>query len=277
MKAGIVAKGHAEDLDRYLEIALRVLNSREVEVLPEKDLEGRLPGIRAQYHRRELPFHVDFLIVLGGDGTLLSVADASARAGIPILGVNLGFLGFLTEIKKEEIEQVLLDYLEDRAFVEQREMLEVSFRGEAHLVLNDAVINKSALARMISVRVCVDGQEISTIRADGIIVSTPTGSTGYNLSAGGPIINPMVSAIIITPICPHALAQRPIVIPASSEVKLNLVSGEEVYLTLDGQRGEGMEEGERVVIRRAEEKLLLVRPEGRSYYQMLREKLGWGS
>ncbi len=277
MKAGIVAKGHAEDLDRYLEIALRVLKSREVEVLPEKDLEGRLPGIRAQYHRRELPFHVDFLIVLGGDGTLLSVADASARAGIPILGVNLGFLGFLTEIKKEEIEQVLLDYLEDRAFVEQREMLEVSFRGEAHLVLNDAVINKSALARMISVRVCVDGQEISTIRADGIIVSTPTGSTGYNLSAGGPIINPMVSAIIITPICPHALAQRPIVIPASSEVKLNLVSGEEVYLTLDGQRGEGMEEGERVVIRRAEEKLLLVRPEGRSYYQMLREKLGWGS
>ncbi len=277
MKAGIVAKGHAEDLDRYLEIALRVLNSREVEVLPEKDLEGRLPGIRAQYHRRELPFHVDFLIVLGGDGTLLSVADASARAGIPILGVNLGFLGFLTEIKKEEIEQVLLDYLEDRAFVEQREMLEVSFRGEAHLVLNDAVINKSALARMISVRVCVDGQEISTIRADGIIVSTPTGSTGYNLSAGGPIINPRVSAIIITPICPHALAQRPIVIPASSEVKLNLVSGEEVYLTLDGQRGEGMEEGERVVIRRAEEKLLLVRPEGRSYYQMLREKLGWGS
>ena len=277
MKAGIVAKGHAEDLDRYLEIALGILNSRGVEVLPEKDLEGRLPGTRAQYHRRELPFHVDFLIVLGGDGTLLSVADASARAGIPILGVNLGFLGFLTEIKKEEIEQVLLDYLEDRAFVEQREMLEVSFRGEAHLVLNDAVINKSALARMISVKVCVDGQEISTIRADGIIVSTPTGSTGYNLSAGGPIINPMVSAIIITPICPHALTQRPIVIPASSEVKLNLVSGEEVYLTLDGQRGEGMEEGERVVIRRAEEKLLLVRPEGRSYYQMLREKLGWGS
>ncbi len=277
MKAGIVAKGHAEDLDRYLEIALRVLTSRGVEVFPEKDLEGRLPGIRAQYHRRELPFHVDFLIVLGGDGTLLSVADSSARAGVPILGINLGFLGFLTEIKKEEMEQVLLDYLEGKAFVEQREMLEVSFRGQAHLVLNDAVINKSALARMISVRVCVDGQEISTIRADGIIVSTPTGSTGYNLSAGGPIINPMVSAIIITPICPHALAQRPIVIPASSEVKVNLVSGEEVYLTLDGQRGEGMEEGDRVIIRRAEERLLLVRPEGRSYYQMLREKLGWGS
>ncbi len=277
MKAGIVAKGHAEDLEFYLEKAFHVLSSHGVEVLIEEDLHGRVREAAGEHPRRALPFHVDFLIVLGGDGTLLSVADASARAGIPILGVNLGFLGFLTEIKKEEMEQVLEDFLKGKAFLEKREMLEVEFRGKKHLVLNDAVINKSALARMISVRVCVEGQEISTIRADGIIVSTPTGSTGYNLSAGGPIINPMVSAIIITPICPHALTQRPIVIPSSSRVSLNLVSGEEVYLTLDGQRGEGIKEGERVVARRASEKLLLVRPEGRTYYQMLREKLGWGS
>jgi len=277
VKAGIVAKGHAEDLDFYLRRAVSFLQGKGVEVLLERDLRGRMGAFEGKYPRRELPFHVDFLVVLGGDGTLLSVAEASARAGIPLLGVNLGFLGFLTEIKKDELEEALEEFLEGRAMVEQRQMLEVEFKGASHLVLNDAVINKSALARMISVRVCVDGTEISKIRADGIIVSTPTGSTGYNLSAGGPIINPQVSAIILTPICPHALTQRPIVIPSSSRVRLSLVSGEEVYLTLDGQRGGAMDEGDRVSIGEAREKLLLVRPSGRSYYQMLREKLGWGS
>ncbi len=277
MRAGIVAKGHAGDLEAYLRRAVSFLKKKGVEVVLEEDLKGRVEGAQEGYPRRQLPFHVDFLLVLGGDGTLLSVADASARAGIPLLGVNLGFLGFLTEIKKEELEEALGEFLEGKAMVERRQMLEVEFKGRTHLVLNDAVINKSALARMITVRVCVEGTEISKIRADGIIVSTPTGSTGYNLSAGGPIINPQVSAIIITPICPHALTQRPIVIPSSSGVSLSLVSGEEVYLTLDGQRGEAMVEGQRVSVREARERLLLVRPAGRSYYQMLKEKLGWGS
>ncbi len=277
MRAGIVAKGHAEDLELYLHRAVSFLKKEGVEVILEEALRGRVEGVKEGYPRRELPFHVDFLLVLGGDGTLLSVADASARAGVPLLGVNLGFLGFLTEIKKEELEEALGEFLEGKAMVERRQMLEVEFRGKVHLVLNDAVINKSALARMITVRLCVNGTEISKIRADGIIVSTPTGSTGYNLSAGGPIINPQVSAIILTPICPHALTQRPIVIPSSSQVRLNLISGEEVYLTLDGQRGEAMSEGDRVSVREAKERLLLVRPAGRTYYQMLREKLGWGS
>lgn len=277
MKAGIVAKQHARGIKDYLGRIGKFLKGRGIKIAVEEGINEIIHLSDEVYKRRELPLRVDFLVVLGGDGTLLSVADVAASSGIPLLGVNLGFLGFLTEVKKEEMEHALEEFIQGNAVVDERELLEVEFRSSKSLVLNDAVINKSALARIITIRVCIDGQEISRLRADGIIVSTPTGSTGYSLAAGGPIIDPEVSAIILTPICPHALTQRPIVVPSGSKVSLKLVSGEEVYLTLDGQRGEEIKEGEVVRIRKAEVKLQLVRPSGRTYYQMLREKLGWGS
>lgn len=277
MKAGIVAKQHARGIENYLGRVGKFLREKGIKIAVEEGINEIVHLSEEVYRRRELPLRVDFLVVLGGDGTLLSVADVAASSGIPLLGVNLGFLGFLTEVKKEEMEQALEEFIQGKAFIDERELLEVEFRSRKSLVLNDAVINKSALARIITIRVCIDGQEISKLRGDGIIVSTPTGSTGYSLAAGGPIINPEVSAIILTPICPHALTQRPIVVPSGSNVSLRLESGEEVYLTLDGQRGEEIKEGEAVRIRKAEAKLQLVRPSGRTYYQMLREKLGWGS
>ena len=277
MKAGVVAKQHARGIKEYLGRLGEFLAAKGVELAVEEGINNIVHLSSEVYKRRELPHRVDFLVVLGGDGTLLSVADVAAEAGIPLVGVNLGFLGFLTEVKKEEMEEALEEFLQGKASIDERELLEVEFRSRKSFVLNDAVINKSALARIITIRVCIDGQEISRLRADGIIVSTPTGSTGYSLAAGGPIIDPEVSAIILTPICPHALTQRPIVVPSGSNVSLRLESGEEVYLTLDGQRGEEIKEGEVVIISKAEIKLQLVRPSGRTYYQMLREKLSWGS
>ncbi|MCD6454065.1 MAG: NAD(+)/NADH kinase [Candidatus Aminicenantes bacterium] len=277
MKAGIVAKQHAEGIEVYIKRTVEALKVNGVEIAVEEGINDIVKVSDEVFRRRELPFKVNFLIVLGGDGTLLSVADVAAEAGIPLIGVNLGFLGFLTEVKKDELEEALEEFLEGKSISDERELLEVRFRSKKSLVLNDAVINKSALARIITLRICIDGHEISRLRADGIIVSTPTGSTGYSLAAGGPVVNPSVSAILLTPICPHALTQRPIVVPSESKVSLKLLSGEEVYLTLDGQRGEEMMEREHVEIRKADVRLKLVRPSGRSYYQMLKEKLNWGS
>ncbi len=277
MKAGIVAKLHAMGIENYLERLGKFLKARGIEIAVEDGINQISDLSGETYTRGEIPFRVDFLVVLGGDGTLLSVANLAAKAGIPLIGVNLGFLGFLTETKKEEMEEALKEFLSGKASVDERELLEISFRSKKSFALNDAVINKSALARIITIRVGINGEEISRLRADGIIVSTPTGSTGYSLSAAGPIVNPSVSAILITPICPHALTQRPIIIPSSLKVSLKLISGEEVYLTLDGQRGEKVREGEIVEIKRATQKLKLIRPSGRTYYKMLREKLGWGN
>jgi len=277
LKAGIVAKLHAKGIESHLERLGKFLKGRGIEIAVEEGINQIFDLSGEVYTRGEIPSRVDFLVVLGGDGTLLSVANLAAKAEIPLIGVNLGFLGFLTETKKEEMEEALEEFLSGKASVDERELLEIKFRSKRIFALNDAVINKSALARIITIRVGIDGQEISRLRADGIIVSTPTGSTGYSLSAGGPIVNPSVSAILITPICPHALTQRPIIIPSSLKVSLKLISGEEVYLTLDGQRGEEMREGEIIEVKRATQKLKLIRPSGRTYYKMLREKLGWGN
>ncbi len=223
----------------------------------------------------------DLVVVLGGDGTLLSVARTVA-SGIPILGVNLGTLGFLTEVGRTELYPSLVEILAGRFAIEQRTLLRVELErsgGEqlTYRILNDAVIAKSALSRIIQLTLRVDGRLVTSNRSDGLIISTPTGSTAYNLSAGGPIVNPLLPVVVLTPICPHTFSLRPIVVPDASIVEVILESEkEEVYLTLDGQEGSLIAAGDRVRVTRSDEQAHLVKVSGRTFYHSLRGKLHWG-
>ncbi len=223
----------------------------------------------------------DLLITFGGDGTLLSVARYAPK-GVPVIGVNMGTLGFLTEVRVEEFPEVLEAVLSGKYEAEDRVTLDVVVEGQqrerrSYRVLNDATINKSALARTIEMRVTVSGLFVSTFRADGLIVSTPTGSTAYNLSAGGPIIYPTMGAVVITPICPHMLSNRPIVLPDTSEVEIGIVTkNQEIFLTLDGQEGLPVGERDRVSVRKSDQPVLLVQSPNKNYFDVLRNKLKWG-
>jgi NAD+ kinase len=223
----------------------------------------------------------DLVIVLGGDGTLLSVAR-NVQPEVPVLGVNLGNLGFLTEIRRNELYPALMSVLKGHYDLEVRTLLDVVLRSssgeeQAYRVLNDAVINKSALARIVELTLEVDRRRVASYRSDGLIISTPTGSTAYNLSANGPIVSPTLPVVVVTPICPHALSQRPIVVPDSSTVEVTLMTDEEeVYLTLDGQEGTAMKAGDTVSVNRSTTVVRLVRVADRTFYDNLRDKLHWG-
>jgi NAD+ kinase len=223
----------------------------------------------------------DLVVVLGGDGTLLSVARLLARA-VPILGVNLGNLGFLTEINRGELYPALVRVLDGRFEIEERSLFDVELRRDggvfkSYRVLNDAVINKSALARIIELTLRVGGHLIARFRADGLIISTPTGSTAYNLSAGGPILDPLLPVAVLTPICPHALSLRPIVVPDAGPIEVTLeTQAEEVYVTLDGQEGAALGFRDTVRITRGDAKVRLAKVNRRSFYDSLRGKLRWG-
>jgi NAD+ kinase len=236
----------------------------------------------------ELPFtqgagKVDLVVVLGGDGTLLATARELGERAVPILGVNLGSLGFLTEISRDELYRALEDVLAGRYRVESRMRLEVtSLRGERtlgrFLALNDAVIGKSALSRMIDLETLADGSPVTTYHADGLIAATPTGSSAYSLSAGGPLLLPEFEAIVLTPICPHTLTQRPLVLPETSrvEIRVHAARGGDVHLTVDGQVGHALAEGDRVCVRRAEHPVRLLVPPARNRFEVMRAKLRWG-
>ncbi len=223
----------------------------------------------------------DLVVVLGGDGTLLSVARALATE-VPILGVNMGRLGFLTEVARTELYPVLEDVFAGAYELEERSMLDVELRRDDEVVerfrvLNDAVIGKSALARIIELTIEVHGDHVARYRGDGLIVATPTGSTAYNLSAGGPIIEPGLPLLVITPICPHTLSQRPIVVPLASRIEIRLETPrEEVFLTLDGQEGASLAHGDVVRVQPSSIGVRLVRTSGRTFYDILRGKLHWG-
>ncbi len=279
-RVGVVLKRssrEALELGRQLLVELERLG-----VEPVVDREsGPLVGAEDGPSRLELPAQVDLVVVLGGDGTLLSVTRGEVGE-TPILGVNLGTLGFLTEHPVEAMFPMLHRALEGTARVERRERLEVTVRtpGRDPVVrraLNDAVINKTALARMIVLSVHVDGEFVSRFRADGLIVATPTGSTAYNLSAGGPILVPTLEVMLITPICPHTLTNRPIGVPLDAAVEVRLESlSEEVYLTLDGQEGFPLSPSDLVEIRRCPQPVHLVVDDATSFFQVLHHKLKWG-
>ncbi len=233
--------------------------------------------------RPDLGTRADLIITFGGDGTLLSVAR-HAPDHVPILGVNMGTLGFLTEIRVEEFPNVLERVLAGNFLVEPRvtfnaRVLGPGRDGRDYRVLNDVAINKSALARIIEMRVTVAGQFVSTFRGDGIIVSTPTGSTAYNLSAGGPIVYPTMNALVLTPICPHMLTNRPLVLPDELDVEISIMppsDKQEIYVTLDGQEGTPLSENDRVCVSKSEQRVLLVQSPDKNYFDVLRQKLKWG-
>jgi len=286
MKVGIVAKSHLREATPHLveiESWLAARGHAPVFETATAALMPPAPG-RSVADKPALAAGVDLIVVLGGDGTLLSVAGCvgTADVDVPILGVNFGSLGFLTEATLPELYQSLEAALSGEARVEERLMLRATTmrRGVAlleHLALNDVVITKAARARMTDLSVSVGDEFVTRVKADGLIVATPTGSTAYNLAAGGPIVQPVVDAIVLTPIAPHMLTNRPIVIPASSLVRVQPMMAErdELYVTFDGQEGYQLEAGDEVRIRCAERRVRLLKPSSRSYFEVLRQKLKW--
>jgi NAD+ kinase len=276
-RVGIVIKPHAPRVEKILEELIQYFGTKKITCILE-DVAAMKLGRKDGVSRENIPGQVDLVIVIGGDGTLLSVAHLAAQKNVPVMGVNMGRLGFLTEVPLDEMSLTVDAFLEGNTeIISSRQMLEADTKGGTFYCLNDLVINKGALARMIQCAIWIDGKEIATSKADGLIISTPTGSTAYSLSAGGPIIQPNIPAFIIAPICPHTLSFRPMVISAESTLKIELVTGgEEVWFTLDGQRGGLMEENDTVEVRRSRYALDLISSPKRNYFDLLQEKLGWG-
>jgi NAD+ kinase len=287
-RVGLVAKHNLDAAAGVLAELAGWLDARGLSPVFEThtaELVGLPPG-RPTSSSEQLPHNCDLVVVLGGDGTLIGTAGRIAHAGtdVPILAVNFGSLGFLTEITLPELYESLESVLEGNAEIDERMMLraQVLREGSIHtkrFVVNDVVINKAALSRIIDLSVLVGDQLVMQVRADGLIVGTPTGSSAYNLAAGGPIVHPDVDAMLLTPIAPHMLTNRPVVLPASSEVRVEpqMNGNEEVYVTFDGQSGHPLQPGDVVEIDRADRMLRLVRAPKRTYFDVLRQKLKWGA
>lgn len=283
MRIGIVTKPQLPDAAETLVALESWLAARQVDACWSPDAATALPpGSRRVVDRDQLPAEVDLVLVLGGDGTLLAMADRIAAAGrdIPILGVNFGSLGFLTEITRPELFTSLEAVVAGEATHDERMMLRAAVAGDPRtfVAVNDVVFTRTALSRMVDVSVWVGDQFLATVKADGLIVASPTGSTAYNLSAGGPIVHPAMDALVITPIAPHALTNRPIVIPAERDVRVVATgtnAGDEIYITFDGQTGFPLGPDRPVTIARAPRTLRLVRASTRSYFEVLRQKLRW--
>ena len=282
-KIGIIAKQNKPETIPVVKELVTWLKERAVDCFVEPEMAQSVP--HASLDKTEMALTVDMVVVLGGDGTLLAAARALQKKQVPILGVNLGGLGFLTEITVAELYPMLEAILRGDYKTDERMLLTARvWRKEKVIeqftVLNDVVINKGALARIIELETVVDSAYLTTFRADGLIISTPTGSTGYSLSAGGPIVYPSLPAIIVTPICPHNVTNRPIICPQDATIGITLRSGsgdQEVYLTLDGQVGFAMQLRDRVEVKQGEGSVKLIKSPTRSYFEVLRQKLMWGA
>ena len=288
---GVVAKARLDRAASHLAQIASWLEERQLTPVfdPETAALAKSAGTTAQFRivdKDDLPRHVDMIVVLGGDGTLLGTAGriAKADADIPILGVNFGSLGFLTEVTLPEIFTSLESAVNGTAQTEERMMLHVAVEARGRqladrVVLNDVVVTQGALSRIIELSVSVDGESMMRVKADGLIIASPTGTTAYNLSAGGPIVHPRVDGLTITPIAPHTLTNRPVVVAGSSEIRIQpLIHDEqsEVFATFDGQALMPLRSDHIVTVRRAEKRLRLIRASARGYFQVLREKLKWG-
>jgi NAD+ kinase len=261
---------------------LKWLQERGVNTFCDSETAECIPTSCKVKPREEIPAVSDLLIVLGGDGTLLAAARMLGERQVPILPVNLGGLGFLTSVTLDDMYPVLEQAIAGQARYSERVLLEsrVMRQGKPFhcaRALNDAVLNKAALARIIDLELRVNGEFVCNYKADGLIVATPTGSTAYSLSAGGPIMYPIASAFVITPICPHTLTNRPLVIPDSAKIEIGFAGGEApIYLTLDGQVGVEICAEDVVTLNAATQRLRLVRPQKKTYFSVLRDKLKWG-
>ena len=278
---GISAKTTSEDALAFAARVTADLRGRGYTVCFDYGTADKLGDRGKCVAKSDLGKHSELLITFGGDGTLLSVARHAPK-DVPILGVNMGTLGFLTEVRVEDFPEVIERVLADDFESEKRVTFDVEVRGpgrdhRSYRVLNDATINKSALARIIEMRVTVGGQFVSSFRADGLIIATPTGSTAYNLSAGGPIIYATMGAVVLTPICPHMLSNRPIVLPDDLEIEIGIATpNQEIFLTLDGQEGLPIAQNDKVCINKSPNPVTLVRTSKTSYFDVLRTKLKWG-
>ena len=286
-RIGIVLKPHQpEALKTICELA-QWLADRGIELVGGPDVERERieheTGCSVtEVASDQLAASVDLILVLGGDGTMIATARMIGDQEVPVLGVNYGGLGYLAEFRIEELYSALESILSDNYRLDKRVMLAVELLRGSELitrnrVLNDVVINKSALARIIEIEVYFSQQFVNSFRADGLIISTPTGSTAYNLSAGGPVVFPSMNAIVITPICPFTLTNRPIVVPDDAVIELRLkTEQEDVALTLDGQVGFPLKVNDRAVIRKSRTTFNLIQPSNRNYFDVLRDKLRWG-
>ncbi len=279
---GIVSRPRQAEIASVAPKLIEWLEGRGLAVLYDRETGSCLANGGRERSREDLATAVDLLIVLGGDGTLLSAARSLGDHPVPILPVNLGGLGFLTSVTFAELYPILEDILAGRSRVSERTLLDTQVLRDGktvarHRALNDAVLNKGALARIIDLNLHVDGDYVCNYKADGLILSTPTGSTAYSLAAGGPIVYPKVAAFVVTPICPHTLTNRPLVIPDTSRVEINFRAGDEpVFLTIDGQVGVELNRADRISIAKAAHPLRLVRPARKTYFEILRSKLKWG-
>ncbi|MFN2498367.1 MAG: NAD(+)/NADH kinase [Pyrinomonadaceae bacterium] len=288
-RIGVVLKAHQPDALRTMCELVTWLAARDLTLVGgpeiERDAIAKQTGCAvAEVEPEKMAANVDLVLVLGGDGTMIATSRLVGDTEVAVLGINFGGLGYLAEFRIEELYTALESILAGNYRLDKRVMLSVELPGDTqgapqanHRVLNDVVINKSALARIIEIEAYLNGQFVNSFRADGLIVSTPTGSTAYNLSAGGPVIFPSMNAIVITPICPFTLSNRPIVVPDDAVIELRLKTDkEDVALTLDGQVGFPLKVDDQVVIRKSKTTFNLVQPMNRNYFDVLRDKLRWG-
>jgi len=280
-KVGIYAKKNHPDAAQIASEIRDLLETEQITVLLEVSLAEQVAGAQG-YAEEEIPAQVDLVIVLGGDGTLISVARLIGELPVPILGVNLGSLGFLTEVTRRELPSMLDLIIQGQFEVSDRMMLDaVIYRdGEVlgqHTVLNDVVINKGALARIIDMKTSVDNAHLTTFKADGLIIATPTGSTGYNLAAGGPIIYPGINSLVMTPICPHMLTNRPIIVSDNAKIQIEVKFEDAVvFFTADGQVGQKLQPNDLIEVRKSQTRTLLIISPSKDYFEILRTKLSWG-
>jgi len=281
LKIGIIAKANIlEPLDITKKLT-SWLKKRDVEVFVEKEL-GEQIGYANSVDASDIPKLVDVILVFGGDGTFLGMARLACKHGTPILGINLGGLGFLTEVTVEELYPMMERIIKGDFEIEERQMLLTTIHRNkdtlgAYEVLNDVVINKGAVARIIDLAIYIDNSHVTTYKADGIILSTPTGSTAYSLSAGGPIVHPTIPVTIITPICPHTLTNRPLVVSSDMKVEIKVTTQEpDTYLTLDGQIGIRLNTGDIIEVQRTDTSVKLIKSPFRDFFTILKTKLMWG-
>ena len=280
--AAVVSKPSKPELERIAPELLEWFRRHEYQVWLDRETAAYASGYPVVERDQIAAQHPDFVVVLGGDGTLLSAARAVALAGIPILGVNLGSLGFLTEVPLDELYPTLEALNENCCAVESRSMLHCNLIRGDHLMahydaLNDAVINKAAIARLASFDLFLDGAFVTNYKADGLILSTPTGSTAYSLAASGPILMPDADTFVVTPVCPHSLTHRPLVVRDRAAIEVRVrCTDDEVFLSIDGQVGMPVRDGDRLRCRKSQHSVKLLRLSERNFFDVLRAKLKWG-
>lgn len=281
MRIGIIGKTNKQEVFGITDDLCKWLKERGIETYVESEIGFKIGHLNS-IPRERLPEHSDVVLVFGGDGTFLDVARLVCRYNIPILGVNLGGLGFLTEITTDELRPAVEEIINGNYVVEKREMLTATIHRDAEIigdysVLNDVVINKGVVARIIDLAIYIDGSHVTSFRADGLILSTPTGSTAYSLSAGGPIVYPTLPLTLITPISPHTLTNRPLVVSNETVIKVKILTETmDVYLTLDGQVGVTLKKDDEIEVRKSDTYVKMIRSPFRDYFTILKTKLMWG-